>query len=95
MIDLRTLIGKQVDVEVSGKNECKGILIDAGLDILVIYNGKQHLYIPLGNLQNLELSSSPDDTIGNSYQAPLDPQTESVSYRKILDQARGLFWKFM
>jgi hypothetical protein len=91
MSDLRQLVGKQVKVEISGKNSCKGILIDLGLDILVLYNGQQYLYIPLVHVQHLEFDSSPDEEIENPNQVPFGHQTESISYRKILEHAQGRF----
>jgi hypothetical protein len=91
MSDLHQLVGKQVKVEVSGKNSCKGILIDLGLDILVLYDGQQYLYIPLVHVQHLEFDSSPDEEIENPNQVPFDHQTENISYRKILNHARGRF----
>jgi hypothetical protein len=91
MSDFRSFVGKQVNVEISGKNSCKGILIDLGFDILVLYNGQQYLYIPFVHVQHLELNSSPDDEIENPNQAPFDHQSESISYRKILEHAQGRF----
>jgi hypothetical protein len=91
MSDLRQLVGKQVNVEISGKNNCNGILIDLGFDILVLYNGQQYLYIPFVHVQHLELNSSPDDEIENPNQVPFDLQTARISYRKILDHAQGRF----
>ncbi|BAU28747.1 hypothetical protein DFP93_10516 [Aneurinibacillus soli] len=49
MNDFNHFIGKHVDIEVSGKNYYKGTLIDAGLDIIVVYDHStlSFLYIPI------------------------------------------------
>jgi hypothetical protein len=85
-------IGSQVNVEISGRHRFKGILVDTGLDILVIYNGEQFFYIPLNHVQHLELSTEHgQEDIENPGYAPFGQQTDSVSYRKILERARGRF----
>ena len=51
IIDFVDLIGKKIEVEISGGSFHKGILLDSGLDIIVIYDGKTkisstfHLFI--------------------------------------------------
>jgi hypothetical protein len=91
MNDLRQWIGKQLNIEVSGKNRCKGILIDFGSDIVVLYDGQQFLYIPLVHIQHMELSLTSDETIENPDQVPFDQLGEIFSYRKMLDHAKGRF----
>ena len=53
MSDFNHLIGQNVKVEVSGETELYGKLIDAGLDILVIYN-KQYYYLPFTHIQRIK-----------------------------------------
>lgn len=59
LIDFEDLIGKYIEVEISGGNFYKGILVDSGLDIIVMYDGKnQHfLYIPFIHVQRLKETS--------------------------------------
>lgn len=38
------LIDEQVKAEISGKNEIIGILVDEGLDVIVLYNGYKYIY---------------------------------------------------
>ena len=52
MSDFNHLIGQNVKIEVSGEIELCGKLIDAGLDILVIYN-KQYYYLPFAMFNEL------------------------------------------
>jgi hypothetical protein len=46
--NLHQFIDKQVEVEISGNNLCKGKLIDLGLDVMVLLNEQRFYYIPLG-----------------------------------------------
>ncbi|GIM46305.1 hypothetical protein DNHGIG_18540 [Collibacillus ludicampi] len=91
MNDLQQWIGKQMNIEISGKKRCKGILIDFGSDIVVIYDGQQFLYIPLVHIQHMELSLPTDEIIENPNHVPFDKLGESFSYRKMLDHAKGRF----
>ena len=56
LIDFVDLIGKNIEVEISGGSFHKGILLDSGLDIIVMYDGRnQHfLYIPFVHIQRLK-----------------------------------------
>jgi hypothetical protein len=84
-------IGKQVDIEVSGKNPFTGILINCGLDIVVIYYEQRFLYIPLVHIQQLKLSTLLQDEVVDIPEEPVDYQAETVSYRKGLNHVRGRF----
>ena len=53
MSDFNHLIGQNVKIEISGETELCGKLIDAGLDILVIYN-KQYYYFPFTHIQRIK-----------------------------------------
>jgi hypothetical protein len=93
LIDFLDFIGKNVEIEISGGSFHRGILIDAGLDIIVIYEGKTNsfLYIPFVHIQRLkELKIMEEDT---TYDPPsVKPiETEALSYRKILMTAKGMF----
>ncbi|WP_409291542.1 DUF2642 domain-containing protein [Peribacillus sp. SCS-37] len=93
-IDLKNLIGKNIEIEISGGKLQKGILIDAGLDLIVLYKGEVNsfLYIPLIHVQRLKEANSKEET----YYTPPSEQPiemETISYRKILMNAKGLFVK--
>jgi len=95
LIDFVQLIGKNVEIEISGGIFHKGMLIDSGLDIVVIYVGKTNsfLYIPFVHIQRLrELPTWDEDT---TYDSPSEKpiEAEAISYRKILMNAKGLFVK--
>ncbi|OXB92124.1 DUF2642 domain-containing protein [Parageobacillus galactosidasius] len=91
MNHLHSLIGKQVELELSGKAMLQGILVDIGLDIIVIYNGKEYLYIPHLHIHNIRLSANPDTELSDSTpELPFD-EDDMISYRKTLNNAKGRF----
>ncbi len=95
MYAFKKLIGEEVKVEISGNTTFSGILIDIGLDVLVIYNGSRYLYIPLIHMHNIkdkkgefaaeEATEKPHGTM------PFQTENEVISYRKILLNAKGQF----
>ncbi|MEH7255591.1 DUF2642 domain-containing protein [Neobacillus niacini] len=93
LIDFVDLIGKKVDVELSGGNFHKGILLDSGLDIIVIYDGKNHsfLYIPFNHVQRLKETSLEEEDLYNNPPAEKPIETDVISFRKALTVAKGLF----
>jgi len=92
MSDFQHLIGKYIDIEISGKNFCKGTLLDIGLDIIVVYNNKtqQFFYIPIVHIQRLK-EATMDETLPFVSQPEMPFTSESISFRKILTNAKGQF----
>jgi hypothetical protein len=86
------LIGKTINVEISGRIEIFGQLIDAGLDILVLYNG-QYFYIPIIHIQRVKLDTQNILELATDFQPeqPITTNSESISFRKILTNAKGTF----
>ncbi|MDB5054135.1 MAG: hypothetical protein JWM44_2185 [Bacilli bacterium] len=92
MNNLHTLAGKPVELEISGKMlSIHGNLIEFGKDILVIYNGKDFLYIPSIHVQHIKLALKADFESADLPGTPLENQADSIDYRKILTNATGLF----
>jgi len=84
------LLNQQVEIEISGKSaDIKGKLIEFGQDILVVYNGSQFIYIPLIHLQQLRGVVTDEETVVP--EQPFEPFTDSISYRKTLMNAKGMF----
>ncbi|MEH7416437.1 DUF2642 domain-containing protein [Neobacillus drentensis] len=92
-VDFEDLLGKYIEVEISGGTFHKGTLVDSGLDIIVMYDGKrQHfLYIPFIHVQRLKETSL--DKEEYYYQPPSEKpiETDVISFRKALTIAKGLF----
>jgi hypothetical protein len=91
MNNLHSLIGKQIELEASGKVQLAGILVDVGLDIIVIYNGKEYFYIPHLHIHNIRSSKNPSEELsGVTPELPFD-EDDMISYRKTLTNAKGRF----
>ncbi|WP_010283762.1 hypothetical protein [Bacillus timonensis] len=89
-IDFVELVGKKIEVELSGGIFHKGVLIDCGLDILVIYSNYSFLYIPFTHVQKLKETSFEDNDLSNSPPSEKPIETDVVSYRKALTVAKGM-----
>lgn len=91
MDQLKTLLGKQVRVEVSGGTIVQGVLVDVGADIVVVYTGKEYLYIPHLHIHHIKLHVDPANQITSPFpEIPLQEET-NISYRKTLVNAKGRF----
>ncbi|MFJ5624256.1 DUF2642 domain-containing protein [Peribacillus loiseleuriae] len=91
MSNMTELIGNNVYIELTKKSYFKGILTDVGSDILVLYDGQKFFYIPWLHVRSLQLNSNTNDQIDNPIESSLAEETESISYRKILTNAKGMF----
>lgn len=91
MSDAFALLGKQIDVQISGKKTFKGILTDLSTDILVLFNGQQFLYFPMLHVHKFNLSTEIDNEIKNPMESPMMEDMASISYRKTLMNAKGVF----
>jgi hypothetical protein len=95
LIDFVDLIGKKIEVEISGGVFHKGILIDSGVDIIVLYQGStnSYLYIPFVHVQRLkETIIEEEDTAYNpTSEKPIE--TDVISFNKALTIAKGMFIK--
>lgn len=84
---------KQVVLELSGKHLIKGILVDYGLDVVVIYNGNDFLYIPIMQIQNMKENPYPDPQLYYPTNLPFETNKEGISLRKMITNAKGMFVK--
>lgn len=84
------LIGETVELSISGKKNITGILIDIGSDIIVIYDGKQYLYVSKMHIHRLN-STDYETEIEKPESLPIGSEEESYSLRKVLMNAKGLF----
>lgn len=98
MENLRSNIGKLIEVELSGDKKYIGTLVDYGLDILVLKTIDNYMYLPLIHVHFIKpiLNNSiyefnnPSDSSNTSFTNPILLE-ESISYRKILNNAKGIF----
>ncbi len=91
MNNIMTLLGKQIEVKISGEDFFEGLLIDFGQDILVLFNGRQFLYIPLLHVHSIKLSDKKNQIIDSPTEQSFTGEIESISYRKALINAKGMF----
>lgn len=91
MNGIKDLINKEVEIEISGKTILSGLLIDLGLDILVIYNGMQFLYIPLLHVHQVKEKVIKEEEITPPDASFFEKESEPISYRKTLNHAKGHF----
>lgn len=88
---IKSLLNKEVELEVSGKTIISGILIDLGLDILVIFNGIQILYIPLLHVHQIKEKIEKEEEIIPPKTSFFENESDPISYRKTLNHAKGHF----
>jgi hypothetical protein len=86
-------IGKYIKLELSGKKFIKGLLIDVGSDLWVIFNGYDYLYIPAIHCQNwMYLKQDEiDEFMVTEGATPIYNNNEDISLRKTLTAAKGIF----
>lgn len=89
----KSMLGKMMEYQVSGKYQTEnGMLVDAGEDILVFHHHNRYHYIPLKHLHFMKAALDTQENLGDPEENPIEKATEdSISYRKTLFLARGLF----
>ncbi|MGE5703961.1 MAG: DUF2642 domain-containing protein, partial [Clostridia bacterium] len=92
MMNVMEYMGKTVEVELSGKTVVKGTLIDVGADLIVLYSAPRYFYIPNLHIQMMKEAEQPLVTGPEPITAtPIAAEDATLSFRKILDHARGCF----
>lgn len=90
MESIRSLMGKKIEVKVSGcKIPITGELIDLGSDILVLYSDNKYIYTPVHHMQYLKIAEDGEE-LSSVITEPLMDHTH-ISYRKMLMNSRGTF----
>jgi hypothetical protein len=87
---LKSWLGAQVELMLSGCVELlQGEIIDIGNDIIVLYDNKRFVYVPIHHLQYMKTAQSN----ASEKISPPEPSIDhnQISYRKILMNARGIF----
>ncbi|MEI4622531.1 DUF2642 domain-containing protein [Bacillus pfraonensis] len=92
MNELSKNIGEYIYVTLIGDKRFKGILIDVGNDIVVIYDGKDHIYISLYHIQYYKFMASFVAEIQRTeMDSIMKSESPSISLRKVLSTAKGIF----
>lgn len=83
-------LGAVIDVELLGDKLHTGILVDAGQDILVLYNGERYIYIPSFHILNVSMNTQKKSTDFSALtEKPIN--SDKISYRKMLMNSKGVF----
>lgn len=90
MNGMYTMVGKAVDIQLSGNLQLVGMMIDVGVDVVVIFDGENYMYIPTGHIQKIRLAQSSKESEPELTDQPLNSENE-ISYRKILLESKGMF----
>ncbi|MCM2532636.1 DUF2642 domain-containing protein [Neobacillus pocheonensis] len=92
-MNLKEHLGKYIKLDISGKKNLNGILIDIGSDLWVLFNGNDYLYIPIIHIQNWEFLKQEeiDEIIISNEPTPIYNHNEEISLRKTLTAAKGIF----
>jgi hypothetical protein len=88
---LRSYLGKFIDIEITGGRVHQALLIDIGPDIVVVYNGVNFLYIPFIHIHYIKQSIEDSIEMYTPPEVPIENGAEMISYRKVLNNAKGLF----
>ncbi|MEY9869670.1 hypothetical protein ABIE66_005049 [Peribacillus sp. B2I2] len=88
---LQNLRGKTIEIEISGKKIFFGTLVDTGIDVVVIFNGQDFVYLPIIHIQNCKVNTTENEEISLPVDSPGIEAEEELSLRKTLLSAKGMF----
>lgn len=92
MINLDDLLGQTVLVKLPGGLEKTGYLIDYGDDILVLFDGRQYVYIPLTHVRKLRAIDPAEATfVAQPDESQIGTQTPKITLDEMLTNAVGTF----
>lgn len=92
-MNAKNVKGKYIKLNILGKKIISGLLVDIGSDIWVLFNGNDHLYIPIIHIQNWQLMKRDElsEINCNDEATPIYNDHEEISLRKTLTSAKGIF----
>lgn len=91
---IQSLVKQVTKIEVSGKKFINGTVIDLGSDMIVIFNGKDFVYIPLNHIQNFKVDYDNENEIEDPKELPsitMVENKENLSFGEVLTQAKGKY----
>ena len=88
MDTLGSFLNQNVGVEISGSKILNGKLLDVGSDIIVLFNGKDYLYVSFMHIQHFWLN---EDDVEVYEENGAKPFNTTTSVRSVLSNAKGLF----
>ncbi|MFB6465563.1 DUF2642 domain-containing protein [Cytobacillus sp. Hz8] len=91
MSKVKNYIGKQIFVQISGKDSFNGILTDIGSDVMVIFNGDDYLYLPFNSIHLIQLNTNDEEQVNQPSESTFLSHTELLSLDHVLTNAKGTF----
>ena len=93
MRNITDLIDETIKLKITGAGEIVGILIDAGNDILVLYDSEQFIYVSQIHVHFYEVCTLEEDKIikPNELSFKENEPLNTISLRKTLQESRGVF----
>jgi len=91
---IQSLVKQVVQIEVSGKKVINGTLIDLGSDVIVLFNGKDFVYIPLNHIQNFKVDYDNENEIVDPIGFPsitTGKNKGNLTFVEVLTQAKGKY----
>lgn len=88
MDTLRSYLNQNVGVEISGNRILSGKLLDVGSDIIVLFNGKDYVYVSFMHIQHFWLNEDDFEVYEENGSKPFNTTT---TVRSVLSNAKGLF----
>ncbi|KAB2338639.1 DUF2642 domain-containing protein [Cytobacillus depressus] len=88
---LKKLIGENIKLQLPGKRILKGMLIAVGSDVIVLFDGKDYLYLPIVHIQNITKLEPKEADITPPTGTPNIEHDEELSLRKVLNLGKGMF----
>lgn len=87
------LTNETIRLKMNGTKDIIGVLIDSGNDILVLYNGKDFIYVSQYHVQHYDVCTKEDEKISLPKESLFEePETlNSISLRKALQESKGMF----
>lgn len=86
---IKSFLDQKIELEISGNEVIRGKLLDVGSDIIVLFDGKDYVYVPFTHIQHFWLGQEDDEDYEETGSKPLNSTTLSV--RSILTNAKGMF----
>lgn len=90
---LRNLSKEIVVIGLSGGKILKGAVIDSSSDLIVIYDGKKFVYLPIDHIQTLEIDYDNEDNVQEPSERPIftsQVSNNDLTLTNILSHAKGV-----
>ncbi|CAM2915956.1 DUF2642 domain-containing protein [Paenibacillus sediminis] len=88
---LSSIMGKNIELELSGQIERLGVLIDCGPDVVVIFDGTNYLYIPFRHIRNIRPSMKSLQQMVQMPEERANRSTENeLSYQEVLRESKEM-----